>query len=76
MMDLTEKLIVDAIEAIGAAVSAALGRARNRLHAAVCPQDVRRTVSEHTGVDPDDAGGVEAGRREDRASRPPASIPT
>ena len=37
MMDLTEKLIVDAIEATGPGLSAALGREDDRLHAAVSP---------------------------------------
>ena len=59
MMDLTEAIIADAIEAIDGNYQAAVGRDGDRLHAAVRPQDVRRAVrSEHTGVDPRDAAGV------------------
>ena len=45
MMDLTEKLIVEAIRRHRArAYEAALGRRGDRLHAALCPKDLRRAV--------------------------------
>ena len=44
MMDLTEKLIVDAIRATGQGLQAALGRQDDRLHAPVRSQDLRRVV--------------------------------
>ena len=78
MMDLTERLIVDAIARHRPGAQAPLGRADDRLHAAVCP--ARRTTScsrEHTGVDAaDDARGIKTAGRARSASRRPASIPT
>ena len=44
MMDLTEKLIVEAIGATRPAAEAAMGRQANRLHAALCAEDLRRVV--------------------------------
>ena len=48
MMDLTEKLIVDAIDADRAAAERCRGAKDDRLHAAVRPQDVRRIVRTST----------------------------
>ena len=75
MMDLTEKLIVDAIDATGPAAAARLGRDDDRLHAPVCPQDVRRTVHRAHRLAADDTAAIKQ-LAERSASRPPASIPT
>ena len=76
MMDLTEKLIVEAIRATGQALEAAVGRQGDRLHAAVRPQDLRRTVRRAHGRGPDDAAAVRAAGRSRSAWTPPASTPT
>ena len=76
MMDLTEKLIVEAIAATGPAAEAALGRQGNRLHAALCPEDLRRVVPRAH------RRGAATTRRASRpwpsssASRRPTAIPT
>ena len=44
MMDLTEKLIVEAIRATGQGLKLPWGDARDRLHPALCPEDLRRTA--------------------------------
>ena len=44
MMDLTEKLIVEAIAATGQPLKLHWGDKRNRLHAALCAEDLRRVV--------------------------------
>ncbi len=76
MMDLTERLIVDAIEAIGQAAEVAVGRDDDRLHAALRAQDLRRAVCRAHRRATRRRGGGEAAGREASASRPPASIPT
>ena len=77
MMDLTEACIVDAIQATGQPLKLAVGRQDDRLHAAVCPQDVRRSCSPSTlNVDPTDAAAVAEAGRSRSASKRPASIRT
>ena len=76
MMDLTEKLIVDAIRATGQPLQASLGRKDDRLHAAVCPPDLRRAVRRaHRRRSRRSGGGAKHWPRRS-ASRRPASIPT
>ena len=76
MMDLTEQIIVDAIDATGQRLQAALGREDDRLHAAVRPQDLRRAVRRARRRRPATTRPAVQGWPRRSASRRPASIPT
>ena len=76
MMELTEKLIVDAFAATGGRPTAAVGRGHDRLHAAVRPQDLRRAVRRaHRAFRPA-TRPLSSSWPTRSAWKPPASIPT
>ena len=76
MMDLTEKLIVEAIRAHRPGAEAPLGRGRDRLHAPLRPEDLRRAVGRAHGRGGRRRGGHAGAGRASSGWRRPASTPT
>ena len=76
MMDLTEKLIVEAIRATGQGTKLPWGDAEIDFTPPFARKTYDELFAEHTGVAADDAGGHRAAGRADRAGNGRTSTPT
>ncbi len=76
MMDLTERMIVDAIDAIGGQYQRPWGDAVIDFTPPFARATYDELLAEHTGVAADDVGGLSKGRRRDRISTRRASTRT